>query len=59
MSEALGIIISFAVIAAFIIGGAGVYVLLKRPGERRRGVLMVGVALVTLVNVWLLAAPAP
>jgi len=55
----LAIILSFAVIAAFIIGGGGVWIMLKRPEERKKGLLMVGVAIVTLVNVWLLAAPVP
>ncbi|MBA4757161.1 hypothetical protein [Sphingosinicella sp.] len=57
MTNMLAIILSFAVIAALIIGGGGVWIVLKRPGERNKGLLMVGVAIVTLVNVWLLAAP--
>lgn len=59
MTGMLPIILSLAVLASFVIGGAGVWTVLKRPGERRKGLLMIGVAVVTLVNVWLLAAPAP
>ncbi|MBW7947577.1 MAG: hypothetical protein H3C60_14390 [Sphingomonadaceae bacterium] len=59
MTNMLAIILSFAVIAAFVIGSGGVWIALKRPGERKKGLLMVGVAIVTLVNVWLLAAPVP
>lgn len=59
MTNMLAIILSFAVIAAFIIGGGGVWIMLKRPDERKKGLLMVGVAIVTLINVWLLAAPIP
>lgn len=57
MTNMLAIILSFAVIAAFVIGGGGVWIMLKRPAELKKGLLMVGVAIVTLVNVWLLAAP--
>lgn len=59
MSPMLTYLLSFAVIASFVIGSGGVYILVKRPTDRRRGVLMIGVAIVTMVNVWLMAAPVP
>lgn len=59
MSGFLTIVLSTAVIAAFVIGGSGVYIALKRPAERRKGLLMIVVALVTIINVWLLSAPLP
>jgi hypothetical protein len=59
MTNMLAIILSFAVIAAFIIGGSGVWIMLKRPAERKKGLLMVGVAIVTIVNVLLIATPVP
>lgn len=59
MSDLLVAVLSFAVIAAFIIGGAGIYILLKRPMERRKGMLMLAAGIVTLLNVWLLSAPLP
>lgn len=59
MTNTLAIILSFAVIASFIIGGSGVWIILKRPAERKKGLLMVGVAIVTLVNVFLIATPIP
>ena len=57
MTDAFAIVMTLAVAAALVIGGAGGFILLRKPDDRRRGWLMIGVALVTLVNVWLLTAP--
>jgi hypothetical protein len=58
MNDVMTIIVSLSVIAAFAIGGAGIYILARRPAaERKKGVLMIAVAVVTLANVWLLTAP--
>lgn len=59
MNEITTAIMSLAVIAAFLIGGSGVYILLRKPAERRKGLLMVLVGAITLVNVWMLSAPLP
>lgn len=59
MTSLLPIILSIAVIAAVIIGAAGAFIVVKRPAERKKGLLMVAVAAVTLANVWLLSAPLP
>jgi hypothetical protein len=59
MTDGISIALSLAIVAAFAIGGGGLYILLKRPAERRRGLLMVLVAAITIANVWLLTAPIP
>ncbi|MEM8825992.1 MAG: hypothetical protein AAGD40_03580 [Pseudomonadota bacterium] len=50
--------LSLAIIFAFVLAGGGLYILLRRPRrERTKGLLMVAVAIVTVMNVWLLTAP--
>ncbi len=49
------LILSFGVIAAFVLAGGGVLAI--RRGDRLRGWLMIGVAIVTLINVALIAVP--
>jgi hypothetical protein len=48
-------LLSLAVIAAFLLIGAGVHILVKRSADRRRGVLMLLAGIVTLINVILFA----
>ena len=58
MSSLITIALSVAVIFAFVLVAGGIYILLKRPRpERIKGVLMIAVAAVTLINIWLLSAP--
>lgn len=58
MSGFLGIALSAAVIFSFVLAAGGLYILARRPRpERIKGILMIAVAGVTLVNVWLLSAP--
>ena len=58
MNNVLAIALSIAVIFSFVLAIGSVYILLKRPRkERVKGLLMLGVAAVTLTNVWLLTAP--
>ena len=49
------LILSLGVIAAFVLAGGGILAI--RRGDRLRGWLMIGVAVVTLINVALIAVP--
>lgn len=49
------LLLSFGVIAAFILALGGVLAI--RRGDRLRGWLMIGVGIVTLINVALIAVP--
>ena len=49
------VLLSLAVIAAFLLIGAGVQIVIKRPADRRRGILMLLAGIVTLINVVLFA----
>lgn len=54
----LQVVLSVAVLAAIMLAAAGIFILLRRPAsERAKGLLMLAVAGVTLVNIWLLTAP--
>ena len=58
MSGVLNIALAVAVIFAIVLAIGGAFILVRRPrGERIKGLLMLAVAAVTLVNVWLLTAP--
>ncbi|MBZ6379887.1 hypothetical protein B5C34_13740 [Pacificimonas flava] len=58
MEILLKIALSVAVIGAFALLVGGAYILLRRPrAERKKGLLMIAVAVVTVTNVWLLTAP--
>lgn len=51
------LLLSLGVIAAFLLAAGGVLAI--RRGDRLRGWLMIGVGIVTLINVALIAAPLP
>lgn len=44
-------LLSLAVIAAFLLIGAGAHMLIRRRGDRRRAILMLLAGLITLINV--------
>lgn len=51
------IMLSIAVLAALLLIGVGGWALLQRRRPALRPMLMIGAGVVTLLNVWLLAAP--
>lgn len=51
-------LLSLGVIAAALLIGFGGYAAVRNR-DRKRGLLMIAAGLVTLVNIWLWAAPAP
>lgn len=57
MGTLLSIAFSAAVLVAIALTVAGLYILIRRPRERIKGLLMIAVAIVTFANVWLLTAP--
>lgn len=57
MGTLLSIAFSAAVLVAIALTVAGLYILIRRPRERFKGLLMIAVAIVTFANVWLLTAP--
>lgn len=56
MTEAL---LSVAVLAAFALIGRGVWLLWRRRGKPLNARLMIGAAVVLLINVWLGSMPVP
>ena len=52
-------ILALAVLAAFLLIGAGANILLRRRDDRKRGWLMIAAGLVTLANVALYASTPP
>jgi hypothetical protein len=50
--------LSIATLAAFLLGGGGMWLIVKR-GDRKKGLLMLVAALVLLANVLVWAAPVP
>ena len=54
----IGLVLSMAMLAAFALGAGGAWLIVKRR-DRKRGMLMIAVALVTLGNVLILSWPAP
>ena len=54
----IGLMLSTAMLAAFALAAGGAWLIVKRR-DRRRGVLMLAVALVTLGNVLILTLPGP
>ncbi|MHB9878870.1 hypothetical protein ACSMXM_04315 [Pacificimonas sp. ICDLI1SI03] len=58
MGSVVQIALSLAVVFAVILAAAGIFIVLRRPRtERTKGLLMIAVAAVTVVNIWLLTAP--
>lgn len=57
MQDVLGVALSIAVLVALALTAAGIYILVRRPHERIKGLLMIAVAIVTIANVWFLTAP--
>jgi hypothetical protein len=50
------LILSLAVLAVFLLGGGGVWMIVRR-GDRQKGMLMIFTAIVLLGNVLIIAAP--
>lgn len=56
MTDMISAMLALAVLAAFLLIGAGVNILLRRSDDRKRGWLMIAAGLVTLANVALYAS---
>ncbi len=54
-----GTLLSIAVLAAFALIARGVWLLWRRQGKPLNAWLMIGVAVVLLVNVWVGSMPVP
>ena len=52
-------LLGLAVLAALLLIGAGLNILLRRTDTPKRGWLMLGAGAVTLLNVWLYATLPP
>lgn len=53
MSTFMATLLGLAVLAALLLIGAGLNILLRRTDTSKRGWLMLGAGAVTLLNVWL------
>ncbi|MDT9597536.1 hypothetical protein [Sphingosinicella rhizophila] len=51
-------LLSVAVIAAFLLGAGGMWMIVKGK-DRKRGLLMLGAAAVTIANVFIWVSPIP
>ena len=51
-------LLSIAMIASFLLAAGGLWMIFK-GGDRKRGLLMIGVAAVTIGNVLILTLPGP
>jgi hypothetical protein len=51
-------LLSFAVIASFLLGAGGMWMILK-GSDRKRGLLMLAAAAVTIANVFIWVMPVP
>lgn len=59
MSGFMTALLGLAVLAALLLIGAGLNILLRRTDTPKRGWLMLGAGAVTLLNVWLYATLPP
>ena len=59
MSGFMATLLGLAVLASLLLIGAGLNILLRRADTPRRGWLMIGAGVVTLLNVWLYATLPP
>jgi hypothetical protein len=59
MSGFMAALLGLAVLAALLLIGAGLNILLRRTDTPKRGWLMLGAGAVTLLNVWLYATLPP
>ena len=59
MSDAVAVLLSIAVLASLLLGGAGIAAIRRGPEDRRRGWLMIGAGVVTLMNVWMWTTMPP
>lgn len=59
MSDMASIIASVGVLGAFLLAFFGVRFLVQAKGKHLKGWLMVGAALILLMNVYLLSLPIP
>ena len=59
MSGLMSTLLGIAVLAALLLIGAGLNILLRRTDTPKRGWLMLGAGGVTLLNVWLYAKLPP
>ena len=57
VSTMSGVILSLLMLAGIALGGGGVYLLIKRPENRKQGWLMLIAALVMFGNVAIWAVP--
>ena len=50
----ISLLLSIGVLASLALLAGGAFILLRRPAhERKRGLLMLAVGLVTMINIWL------
>ena len=59
MSGFMATLLGLAVLASLLLIGAGLNILLRRADASRRGWLMIGAGVVTLLNVWFYATLPP
>lgn len=59
MSGLMAALLGLAVLAALLLIGAGLNILLRRTDTPKRGWLMLGAGAVTLLNVWLYTTLPP
>ena len=59
MSGFMATLLGLAVLAALLLIGAGINILLRRTDIPKRGWLMIAAGVVTLLNVWLYATLPP
>lgn len=59
MSGLMATLLGLAVLAALLLMGAGLNILLRRTDTPKRGWLMLGAGAVTLLNVWLYTTLPP
>jgi putative exporter of polyketide antibiotics len=59
MTGMMPLMLSLAVLASILLIGAGLNILVRKTDAPKRGWLMLGAGLVTLVNVWLYASVPP
>lgn len=55
MSGFVSVMLSIGVLVSALLIGAGATILIRKQGDRRRGWLMLGAGLVTLINIYLYA----
>lgn len=59
MSDVISGLLAIAVLASMLLIGAGLAILIRRTDTPKRGWLMLGAGIVTILNVWLYATLPP